>query len=603
MKRRRSTTRSVLACALAAAFGLPTAAHSFEFKSESGALTGSFDTTVTVGGLWRAKDRDPARIAIVNGGTARSPNEDDGNLNYDKRDTVSALVKVSHDFDLKWRDYGIFLRTLYFYDHALERKDGLPGEAHKRLDYDIELYDAFLRGQFDIAGRKLSARVGNQVVSWGESTFLGNGINVINAVDVAKLRAPGSELKEAFLPQAMLWVSQELTDALSLEAFYQLRYRKTRLEPRGSFFSTNDFISPGGDAAYIGFGRRRDQNSPLVPPAGATAAVAQVWVPRLPDRDPDDEGQYGVALRWAIPQIAGTELALYAMNYHSRVPLVSSIRGTTTQALNVAAGGGSARYFADYPEDIRLFGVGVSTPGPFGVALQGEYSYRSNLPLQVSAIELLLATLGAANNLTGAAAAAAAVPIGTEITGYRRVKMHQLQVTGTKAFGPQLGAGQFALVGEVGYTRLKLPPGILFNGPSVFLPAAGSSVGTSAGSTQPGMAGYATSSSWGYRLVARLDYSNALAGGTVSPRLALSHDVKGVSPTFNEGTKAVSLGVNFNWNQNFQVDLAYTAFFGGRTFAGVDPLAVPAGQSAAFASSANPFIDRDFYAINFSYSF
>ena len=593
-------TAHLLSCAVALAFA--PAGRAFEFKT-GGDLAGHFDTTITLGAMWRAQGRDPARIAITNGGTARSPNEDDGNLNYDRHDLVSGLVKVGHDLDLKYRNYGFFGRVLYFYDAAIDRKDGLPPEAKKRLRADFEVYDAFVRGQFDLGGRRLNARAGNQVVSWGESTFIGNGINVINPVDVAKLRAPGSELKEAFLPAAMVWASQEINERFSLEGFYQAKYRKTRLEPRGTFFSTNDFISPGGEAAYIGFGRRFDQNRPLVPPTGATAAIAQVWAPRLPDRDPSDSGQYGIAARIFLKELSDTEIGLYALNYHSRTPLVSSIRGTTTQALNVAAAGGSARYFAEFPEDIHLYGIGFSTAGPAGIALQGEFSYRSNQPLQLSSIELLLATLGAANNITGGAAAAAAVPIGTEIAGWRRVKMQQAQVTATKSFGPQLRASQFVVVTEAGYTRLDLPDGLLFNGPGVFLPAAGSSTGTSFGSSQPGMLGYATRGSWGYRLVARLDYSNALFGATLSPRAAWAHDVRGVSPTFNQATKALSLGLGINFQQNLQADISYTAFFGGRDYAGVDPAAVPAGQPASFSSTANPLKDRDFLAINVSYSF
>lgn len=599
---RKAQLALMLAVAAAVGAAAPAPSHAFQFKSESGEITGSFDTTVSVGALWRAQARDASRIAITNGGTARSPNEDDGNLNYDKNDLVSGLFKVTHDFDLKYRDFGLFLRGLYSYDAAINNKDGLPNEARKRLKDDAQLLDAYVRGRWDVGGKRLNARLGNQVVSWGESTFIANSINVINPVDVARLRAPGSELKEAFLPTNMLWASQELTDTLTLEGYYQFDFKKTRLEPRGSFFSTNDFISPGGDAAYIGFGRRLDQNQPLVPPAGATAATAQVWVPRLPDRDPSDSGQYGIAARLLLPTLNSAELGLYFLNYHSRTPLVSSIRGTTTQAANVAAGGGSARYFAEFPEDIRLAGVSFSTGGPAGIALQGEYSYRSNQPLQVSAIELLLATLGAANNLTGNAAQAAAVPVGTEITGFRRVKMHQVQLTATKAFGPTAGADQFVVVTEFGYTKLKLPAEVLFNGPSVFLPAAGSSTATSSGTSQPGNEGYATANSWGYRIVARMDFP-AFGAATISPRIAFAHDVRGVSPTFNEGVKAASFGINFNLRQNLQADLSYTNFFGGRTYAGTDPAAVPAGQSADFASTANSLKDRDFIAFTVSYSF
>src|SRR5436190_10169904 len=109
-------TRRAVAVIVSAA--LAPAADAFQFKTEGG-LTGSFDTTVTVGALWRAEGRDPARIAITNGGTARSPNEDDGNLNWDKNEAVSSLVKVVHELDLKSGDFGVFARLLYFYDAAI----------------------------------------------------------------------------------------------------------------------------------------------------------------------------------------------------------------------------------------------------------------------------------------------------------------------------------------------------------------------------------------------------------------------------------------------------------------------------------------------------
>ena len=96
---------------------------------------------------------------------------------------------------------------------------------------------------------------------------------------------------------------------------------------------------------------------------------------------------------------------------------------------------------------------------------------------------------------------------------------------------------------------------------------------------------------------------NAIGPATVSPRIAFSHDVRGVSPTFNQGTKAVTLGAGLNYKQNWQADIAYTSFFGGRTYSGTDPGAIPAGQARTFATSANPLKDRDFLSVSVSYSF
>jgi hypothetical protein len=221
--------------------------------------------------------------------------------------------------------------------------------------------------------------------------------------------------------------------------------------------------------------------------------------------------------------------------------------------------------------------------------------------------ELLGAALGIANQITSTnPAEAAAVPYGTEITGYRRVKMHQVQLTATKAFGPIFGADQLVAVGDVGYTRLSLPSDLKFAGPGVHLPQPGSSTASSFNSTSND--GFVTEGSWGYRLLGRLDYPNAIGAVTVSPRLAFAHDVSGVGPTFNEDTKAATFGFGFNYRENLQADIAYTWFWGGKTYSGTDTPtaatgALPAGQSADYASSSNPLKDRDFLAVSVSYSF
>ena len=148
-----------------------------------------------------------------------------------------------------------------------------------------------------------------------------------------------------------------------------------------------------------------------------------------------------------------------------------------------------------------------------------------------------------------------------------------------------------------------MPNDVKFAGPAVYLPATqfGATL-TSNGSVQSD--GFMTEFSWGYRLAGRLEYSNLLYGGNVSPRLAFSHDVRGVSPTFNEGTKSASAGVSWDYQRRWLVDAQYTNFFGGRKFCGTDPIA-PSDprQSASWCSSANPLKDRDFYSVTVSYSF
>lgn len=100
-------------------------------------------------------------------------------------------------------------------------------------------------GDFTLADHPLNARVGNQVINWGEGLYFQNGINAINPIDVAALRRPGSQVKEALLPVPMLYANLGLTDNLNMEAFYQLQWRRTVLEGCGTYFSTNDFMPEG----------------------------------------------------------------------------------------------------------------------------------------------------------------------------------------------------------------------------------------------------------------------------------------------------------------------------------------------------------------------
>ncbi len=669
--------------ALAVMLAVAAPAHAVEFANESGEITGSLNTTISLGATMRASDRDPALLSIANGGTSRDPNSDDGNLNFDKNDLVSAAIKATHELDVKRGNLGFFGRASYFYDHAVMSKNTIDSYAKDRAGRDLQLLDAYVRGNFSIGQRNLSVRAGKQVVSWGESTFILNGINVINPIDISKLRIAGSELKEGLIPTGMLWASQELSEQVTVEGYIQTHYQKTRIEPSGTFFSSNDFVANdfvANDAslAYTGFGRRNDSHGAAgVFPASPTGHLV---APRSPDRDPGDANQFGLATRILAPALNNTEFGFFAMNYHSRTPFVSGKRGgitapggtiantltagqagaltaagltpingtagctvvdmptfgalhtaatigalapivggvaaatglsalnATNAACNAAtAYGGAGTYFVDYPKNIQLFGLSFNTQGIAGIALQGEYSFRPNQPVQLPSAELFLAALGVANQLTSTnPISAAGVAYGTEISGYRRVQMHQTQVTATKAFGPTFGAEQLVVVGEVGATYLNLPSNLRFAAPGVHLPQPGSNTVTSFRSTSN--EGFMTTTSWGYRLVSRMDFPDAAWGATLSPRLAFAHDVSGVSPTFNEGVKSAAIGLGMNYRQNWQADIAYTAFFGGKTYSGIDvPDAgtgsLPTGQSASYASGSNPLKDRDFLSINVSYAF
>ena len=563
--------------------------------TDTGGVSGYFDTTISYGASWRAQDRDSTLVGTDNGGDGNI-NGDDGNLNYDKGDLTASLLKVTHELDISSGRFGLFARGYYFYDFENADRTGPAPEvagvtgqgyefgddAEDRIGSGYKILDAYVRADGSIADRKTQLRLGNQVVSWGESAFITNGINVINPVDVARLRSPGSELKEALLPTPMLSASQELTANISIEGFIIGRFREIELDPRGSFFSTTDIISDDGDTFYLS---GPDQH--FNPQPGVTRTIT-----RGDDREAGDSGEFGIAMRFLVPELAYTEFGAYYLNYHHRAPIISARRGGVNvtglpvpiDAPTQQPATAGAQYFVEYPEDVHLVGLSFNTAGPWGTALAGEYSYRNNLPMQVAVGEVFLAALGLQNSLTGGPIAAASVPAGTEIEGYRRVKAHQAQVAMTKAFTGLLKADQIIAVGEVGFTYLDLPDDVHLAGYGETAPE-GSFGAPAAGAGR----GYATRSSWGYQLRISGDYNNAVGAVRLSPHIAFSHSVNGVSPTWNEDVRSLSVGLTGTLNDRWKADLGYTAYFGGRVF----------NDSV----NTNSLEDRDFFSASLSYAF
>src|SRR5690242_4775867 len=171
-------------------------------------------------------------------------------------------------------------------------------------------------------------RLGRQAVSWGESTFIQGGLNAINHFDVAALRVPGSELKEAFLPQEMAVFNLQFNENVSTQLVYILHWNETKPEPAGTFFSTNDFAVPGGEKVVLGFGAFSDQGVDFTSLGGPYIPDFQ-QVHRRDTRDAKNSGQGGINFKFFLPSLNnGTEFGVYFLNYHSRLPLISGVTGT-----------------------------------------------------------------------------------------------------------------------------------------------------------------------------------------------------------------------------------------------------------------------------------
>ena len=172
-------------------------------------------------------------------------------------------------------------------------------------------------------------RLGRQVVSWGESTFIQGGLNTINHFDVSALRVPGSELKEAFLPQEMAVFNLQFSERLSGQFLYILDWNDTEPEPAGSYFSTNDFATPGGQKRGARLRRLLRPGRGLQRRSADRSSRTSRTCAASKTRDPDNNGQFGVNFKMYLPDFNnGTEFGLYFLNYHSRLPVISGQTGT-----------------------------------------------------------------------------------------------------------------------------------------------------------------------------------------------------------------------------------------------------------------------------------
>ncbi|MFP6847371.1 MAG: DUF1302 domain-containing protein [Pseudomonas sp.] len=652
---------------LAVSLASTLAAPAFGVTFNIGEIEGQFDSSLSVGASWSTANANKDLIGVNNGGRGLSQTSDDGHLNFKRGETFSKIFKGIHDLELKYGDTGVFVRGKYWYDFELKdegrefkdisdsnRKEGAKSSG-------AQILDAFVYHNYAIADQPGSVRLGKQVVSWGESTFIQGGINSINPVDVSAFRRPGAEVKEGLIPVNMFYVAQSLTENLSMEAFYQLEWDQTVTDNCGTFFGQADIASDGCDQnlnvlASLSPAQLAQINGGLTTfngLLGGDAALVSstsegITVPRKGDVDARDSGQWGLAFRYMFEPL-DTEFGAYFMNYHSRAPIfsgasqsASSLRsidalvqttfnqtyagltgggmgavaaagqaGASAAGVGALAYGANGGYFMEYPEDIKLYGLSFSTTLPTGTAWSGEVSYRPNAPVQLNSTDVLYAGLrgihfdlpvglgGTTSNPYDAVS-----PLGPDssglLHGYKRKEITQLQTTFTHFFDQVMGASRLTLVGEVGWTHvggLESDKDIRYGRDPSFGTAgdmcAAVNASTGGGRSSSQMLdkacdrdGFTTTDSWGYRARAIWEYPDAFAGVNLKPSVAWSHDVSGYSPgpggNFEEGRKAVSLGLDAEYQNMYTASLSYTNFFDGK-YSTVD--------------------DRDFVALSFGVNF
>ncbi len=278
--------------AIIAMLGVFSAAQAYE--TQFGDVSITFDTTVSMGASMLVQDRETRFLPEANGGPVDpradlslganvvgtgilaasfgggpgllggtnvytnngynwdgSINTDDGRLNFDKGDLIGANVKASHDLIVSWQNYKVFARAVGFYDVIMNDKNvgdhsQLTDAALGDVGRNYDLLDLFVSADYTIGGDiGVNIRAGKQVINWGESTFIQNGLNVFNPIDVAAIRKPGSEIKEALVPVNSVFASVSLPINVSLSGWYALDWEPFEIDPSGTPFSGADSIALG----------------------------------------------------------------------------------------------------------------------------------------------------------------------------------------------------------------------------------------------------------------------------------------------------------------------------------------------------------------------
>ncbi len=610
MNKKQGTKFRLRGCPLAIAAALVMSSPVYAVDFDWGDWSGSWDNTISYGISWRGADIDPALIGKGNGGTGQAILTDDGDLNFEKGDIFSNIIKGTSEIEIDNGQFGGFGRIKYWYDFAL-MNNGVP-HGHGPNNYvagaelndedfadyakfsGLALLDLFAYGSFDLGDMPLDVRLGRQVVNWGEATFI-QGINVLNPIDVSAFRRPGAEIKEGLLPVNLIYANLGMGDGWSLEAFYQLKWEKTVIDGCGTYFSDVDFAAEGCNKLIA--------PEALIPGSSIYFPDSILQNINMARKDPfvdepSNGGQFGIAIRKYVEQI-DTEFGLYYQNLHNRTPVLNSVYSMVGVTEGSVLGGRPVPtlYQVAYPEDTHIWGLTFAT-NIGTMALSGEVSYKTGLPVgvngttQLTAALAVLATQGAycgtptGNVVYGQFGGRACGAFGSfattgygEALGYDRFDVTQAQTTAVYFWDQGLGAERVSFVGEVAWVGISDLPDI-----SVMPYGRNPIFGAPTNLNGPSDEGFVTTNSWGYRLRASANYPNVFSGVELTPSIAWSQDVSGTAPTgaFIDGRKALGVALGANYLTKYRAAIAYTWFMGGY---------------------ANTQVDRDFFSFTVSLDF
>lgn len=554
--RRMNKTFQLSALSAAILLCSPLSAHAFQFDTANPDLRIRLDTNVKYNAAWRVQDQKDRLISDIT--------LDDGDRNFDKGSMINNRIDLFSEFDVNYRGMGVRVSGAAWYDRVYNRKNDhdnpdsannlsvayneFTKETRDLHGRDAELRDAFVYSDFSLTDDVWGVvRVGQHSLLYGESLFFGSngiagGMMPINAIQA--LSAPNSQFKELVLPVKQISGDLQLTPALSLGAYYQFEWERTRIPAAGSYFSPADLLDGGGERIL---------------------AAPGVSLYRTKDIEARDSGQWGFQLRYRADSI-DTDFGLYAINYHDKNFQVQTRPFAGPPQPGVADDIVVGEHMLVFPEDVRAYGFSATTGiGDANVAFEG--SIRRNAPL----VSLTV------NDVTGDHDNDSNPLYAVGNTAHAQVSM--IQIMPQSRFWDTA-----ALMGEVAWNRTL-----------------------SVTKNREWMDPNSTRDATAMRVVFTPTYFQVFDGIDLSVPMGVSYGIDGRSSAVGGFSQAkgggFNIGLSAEYLKRVTVALSYNGFY-GPTARTSSPEYVPAIDSTTGVKSYKQTNgDRDFISLNASYTF